>query len=233
MKKCKLLLMLLISMILISCIMVTPRNSIKRLIDKYPQIISVTECWGFGDDDYNSSDILFNSWVSLDIKMKNEKRIFISYIRSSNLKSPFHINLLGESTFEIQHLSGSKTNHWVGFPIDFISKNINVQLKSVDDVIDNYDLIHNFTNSLTKLADIEILLDIDQKEKIIKGLEYSYSLGSSWWRNYIQPIIMDEDKWYILNITHDEVPNDYKFKEIETATERERRYIHNRNGVIK
>jgi hypothetical protein len=229
MKNYKILSIIIVTMILISCIRIYPKDSIERLIDKYPQIISITECWGFGDDDYNSSDMFFYSWVSLDIKMEDEKRIFLSYIRSSNLKVPFHINLVSDSTFEINHFSKGKINHWVGFPIDFIAKNINMQIKSVDDVIEYYDIIYSFTNSLTKLSDIENLLDNEQKDIIIKGLEYSYSLGIGWWRSFVQPIIIDDDKWYILNISEDEIPNNYKLNEINNMHERERRNIYYRN----
>jgi hypothetical protein len=225
------ILLLLIPIIFVSCIKVNPKKSIKRLMDKYPQIISITECWGFDDDDYNSSDLLFYSSVSLDIRMENNQRVFISNIRSSSLKTPFVIYLLEESTFEILNFSGDTINHnhYIGLPIDFISKKINIQLKSVVDVIDNYDLIFNFTNSLTKLVDIEYLLDIDQKHEIIRGLEYSLSLDIHWWREYVKPIIVDKDKWYILNITHNKIPNDYKYKAIENFNERELRYIYYRN----
>jgi hypothetical protein len=198
-------------------------------MDKYPQIISITECWGFGDDDYNSSDLQFYRSVSLDIKMENNKRLFISNIRSSDFKAPFIIRLIGESTFEIHNLTEKTANYYVGFPVDFISKNINIQLKSVFDVINNYDLIFNFTNSLTKLADIEYLLDINQKDEMIRGLEYSYSISMRWWGEYVKPIIIDEDKWYILNITHNEIPNDYKYKKNEKSDERELRCIYHRN----
>jgi hypothetical protein len=214
-----------------NCVTVKTKNSIEKLIDRHPNIISVVEHWGFGDDDYYWYEIPFYRWVSLDIKMENGKRLFLSYIRQSNLKAPFHLILIEKSTFEILHFSREETNHWVGIPIDFIAKNVGIQLNSVDDVIENYDLIFTFTDSLAKLADID---NINVKNEIISGLEYSYSLGGYRLINHIQPIITDEDKWYILNVTYDEVPNAKKFEELaEIAMDRIRRYFHYREGAFE
>jgi hypothetical protein len=199
-------------------------------MDKHPDIISVVEHWGFEDDDYYWYEIQFYKWVSLDIKMENGRRLFLSYIHPSNLKAPFYLNLIGKSSFEILHFSGKKTHHEVGIPIDFVEKNIGIQLSSVDDVIGNYDLIRCFTDSLTKLADID---DIDVRNRIISDIEHSY-FYSYWWNKYIQPIITDEDKLYILNITYDEVPNAKRFEKFtQIAVNRERRYFHYKTGVFE
>jgi hypothetical protein len=229
MKRYNLLLIPLITVMLSNCVTVKTKNSIEKLIDRHPNIISVVEHWGFEDDDYYWYEIQFYRRFSLDIKMENGKRLFLSYIHPSNPKAPFNLYLIGKSTFEILHFSGKETNHWVGIPIDFIAINIGVQINSVSDVIENYDLIFNFTDSLTKLADID---DIDVKNEIISGLEYSYSLGGYRLIKHIQPIITGEDKWYILNVTYDEVPNAKKFEELaEIAMDRIRRYFHYREGV--
>jgi hypothetical protein len=220
-------------MIFCNCITVKPEISIRKLIDKYPNIISVTECWGYGDDDYNSSDILFYSWVSLDIKMENEKRLFISNIKSSDLKAPFFIDIVGKSAFAISHAYSNdiaQRDYRESFPIDFIANNIGVQLNSVDDVIENYNLIYDFTNSLTKLEDIKKLLTIEQENEIKNRLERG--LGFFWWGRFVQPITAGDDKWYILNITQDDDPKDYRFynfEYIENYTiDRELRYVHYR-----
>jgi hypothetical protein len=232
MKRYNILLIPLIIILFGSCITIKPEKSIKRLIDKYPYIISVTECWGYGYDDYNSSDILFYSWVSLDIKMENEKRLFISYIKSSDLKAPFFLNLLGESAFAISYDYRNSIAHEYrdGLKIDFIADNIGVQLNSVDDVIENYDLIYEFTNTFKKLGEIEKILTIDQKNEIDSLLERG--LGFYWWRKYVQPITAGDDRWYILNFTQKDDPENYRFynfKKIEKYTiDRERRYVYSR-----
>jgi hypothetical protein len=231
MRRFNILFLPLISIIFGNCITVKPEVSIKKLIDKYLNIISVTECWGYGDDDYNSSDILFYSWVSLDIKMENEKRLFISYIKSSDLKAPFSLALVGKSAFAISHDYRNDIAHDFreSLPIDFIANNIGVQLNSVDDIIENYDLIYDFTNSLTKLENIKKLLTIDQENEIKNYLERG--LGFYWWRKFVQPITVGNDKRYILNITQDDDPKDYRFYNfngIENYHDRERRYVHSR-----
>ena len=226
MKRYNILLIPLVTIIFSSCVtVVRPVNSIKKLIDKYPNIISIEERWGYGNNDYNWREIGFYSSVSLDIKMENEKRLFVSLVRSSSLKAPFYIDLIGKSTFEIAQYSGNQYNRWKGIPIDFIAKNIDIQLNSVDDVIKNYDLIFSFIDSLTKIEDMD---DIELKNQIISGLEYAYYIARYGWVKYIQPIITDEGEWYILNITQDEVPNAHKFMNIVNMKETERGYIHYR-----
>jgi len=237
MRKFSVLLIILFVLLLVSCITIWPRavsKNIKNLINKYPFIISITEDWDF----YRSGD--FNDPVALDIKMEGGKRLFISHIRSSDLKSPFYLVLIEKSTF-ITHIWQDKFNRFDGIsnsiPIDFISRNIQIELNSVEDVIENYDSIFNFTNSLTKLADINELLDIDDRYRIYNtsyGKRGRYGLS---WRNYVKPIKNEflykneiyEQEYFILNITQDEFPDTYDFYVIENENGRQQRYTHYRD----
>ena len=238
MRKPSVLLMVSFAVLLTSCVTISlfgVKRNIKRVIQKYPFITSITEIWGF---DGSGGD--FNDPVALDIKMDNGKRLFLSYISSSDLKSPFQLHLIEKSTFII-YTGHDKFGYYTSFsnsiPIDFISRNIQIELNSVEDVIDNYDLILNFTNSLTKLADINELLDIDDRYRIVDlGFGSEGRVGLSW-RKHIKPIKNEylykneiyEQKFYILNITQDEFPDAYTFYQIENKTEGGERYIHYRN----
>jgi hypothetical protein len=176
---------------------------------------------GFGDDDWEWFEAPFYSKVSLDIKMEGGKRLFIAFIHSSDLQAPFLLYLIGRSTFEVVQTSFGRrggNTYWYGLPIHFVEKNIDIQLNSVEDVIENYDLILNFTDSLTFLVDID---DIDIRNQMIREMHQ--------YLKYIRPIIVDGEKWYILNITQDVLPNHVRFYRIENMNERERSYIHYRN----
>ena len=81
------ILLILVMLLLTTCATVKPEKSIIRLIDKYPFIISITEGWGFEDDDYTYKEIAFYKWLALDIKMENEKRLFLACICSKTWRS--------------------------------------------------------------------------------------------------------------------------------------------------
>jgi hypothetical protein len=226
---------LIMLLLLCTCAsIVKPESSIKSLMDKYPNIISVTRVWGYGDDDYTCSDREFYRWLALDIKMENEKRLFLAWIRSSDLNAPFYIELIGKSTFIIQHntrKSSFAINYWTrnniyifqSIPIDFVAKNINIPLNSVEDVIENYDIIYNFLNSFTKIEDIE---DIDKRHEIAKywsNTDLAYK-----WVTDVQPIKVDNIDYRILNVTQDAVPNFRKFWRIEIGLGLERRQTYYR-----
>jgi hypothetical protein len=237
-KRFFILLSFLIMLILLSsCISIAGlETSFKSLMDKYPNIISITRVWGYGDGDYHWTDIEFYRWLALDIKMENEKRLFLAWIRSSDLRTPFYIELIGKSTFIIDHnerrsafsITYGASYDDYGFlesiPIDFVAKNINIKLKSVDDVIKNYDLIYNFLNSFTKLEDIE---DIDKRNEIA-GYWSNTKLGYKWLR-YTPTIKVDNVNCRILNVTQDAVPKYYKFERIDIGREWERRHTYYRN----
>jgi len=230
-----LLVSLIMPLLLSNCISITRlETSFKSLMDKYPNIISITRIWGYGDDDYICSDIEFYRWLALDIKMENEKRLFLAWIRSSDLKAPFYIELIGKSAFIIRHNTSKSSfaiNYWTrhniyifkSIPIDFVSKNIGIPLNSVDDVIKNYDLIYNFLNSFTKLEDIE---DIDKRNDIA-GYWPDTELANKW-LEYAREIKVDNADCSILNVTQDVVPKYYKFERIDIGRELERRHTYYR-----
>ena len=234
MKKVSALLLALFTLLLSSCMTmvflpnltreITIENNIKKILKGYPSVISITKIYGFG---YKSE--IFKDPFALDIKMENGKRLFIAFIRSSGLKPPFVIYLAGKSKFDVQVWGGTDKGWWVrsGIPVDFLSRNIKTELKSVEDLIKNYDLIINFTNSLTKLADINELLDIKDRYEIITNNGETHGKVGAGWRNYkyINPIKDDDNEWFILNITQDEFPEAFTFLDEKKW---EQRYIHYR-----
>jgi hypothetical protein len=226
------ILLTLVMLLLTTCATVKPEKSIKRLMDKYPFIISITEAWGFEDDDYIYTDRAFYRWLALDIKMENEKRLFLACICSSDLKAPFYLELIGKSSFAIANFTTTKSsfalNYWreynLSLPIDFIAKNIDIPLNSVDDVIENYDLIYNFTNSFTKLENIEI----DTRNEIISKYSEYPKLGGVWIK-FVKPVKIGNDDCYILNVTRDAAPKYYNFLRIDNKKGWEQRYTYYRN----
>ena len=63
-------------LLLSSCISIAGlETSFKSLMDKYPNIISITRVWGYNND-FSCSEIEFYRWLALDIKMENEKDCF-------------------------------------------------------------------------------------------------------------------------------------------------------------
>jgi hypothetical protein len=105
-------------------------------------------------------------------------------------------------------------------PIDFVAKNIDIPLNSVEDVIENYDLIYNFLNSFTKIEDIA---DADTRAKYLSYTNLGYI-----WLKYVQPIKVDNADCYILNVTQDAVPKYHKFWEIDIGHTYERRHTYYR-----
>lgn len=194
---------------------------IKKLLRENKEIVSITACWGWGG---TGGDL--EQPLAIDIKMENGKRLFLSYIRSLNLKTPFYLVLIGESSFKV----GYVTNGFIavgGIPIDLISQETGIEINSVIDVINNYDKIYSFIDSLTKLKDINEQLE-DEYQYSSKGSgRGNVGLG---WRHEVSTIqysrIDKEFTWFILNVTRNDFPDFYAFYDIDEGDEYEVRIIY-------
>jgi hypothetical protein len=186
-------------------------DSIDVLLNKYPFIQSIEERRG-----WNGSGGKFIDPLALDIKMEDNKRIFVSYIDSGQLKSPFVLNLINTSTFMFRYECEFTDTHWArtGIPSDYIAKALSIELDSVDDVIKNYESITKFVDSLTKLNDI---IPDDQTVFIY---DKDGVLSIRGWLKKTKPLVLRKDnyfeKLFILNIEGDKFPNFYTNQAIIT-----------------
>jgi hypothetical protein len=191
-------------------------------MNKYPFIQSIEERrkWNGSGEDWNDP-------LALDIKMDNNKRIFVSYIKSSQLKTPFIVDLINTSTFKLRYECQFTDTYWArtGIPSDYIAKALAIKLDSIDDVIENYDTINNFIESLTKLSDI-----IPDDEIVFYHNEDDTISINSEWIEKTKPLVFRKDdyfeKLFILNIEWDKFPDFYTNKTILTKDRREHNYFH-------
>jgi hypothetical protein len=193
------------------------RDSVGELMDEYPFIKSIDERrrWnGSGGD-----------WIdplALDIKMENDKRIFVSYIKSSQLKAPFILDLINTSTFMVRYECSFTDTYWArtGIPSDYLARAMGINLDSIDDVIENYEGITDFVNSLTKLGDIVT----DGRTGFFYNKNNILSIKGDWLKK-TKPLIFREndyfEKLFILNIEGDKFPNFYTYQAIITKDRRE------------
>jgi hypothetical protein len=200
-------------------------NNVDKLMTKYPFIQSIEERrrWnGSGGD-----------WIdplALDIKMSNGRRIFVSYISSDQLRSPFIIDLVDTSTFIVRYECEATDTYWArtGIPSEYIAKALLINVDSIDDVIVNYDKIKNFVDSLTKLRDIVPNGQITFYYNKNDLLDF---YGSGWLKR-TKPLVLKKDndfeKLFILNIEGNKFPNFYTNQEIIIKDWREYNYLHQR-----
>jgi hypothetical protein len=182
-------------------------GQIEKLIKINPVVQSVNECRGW----YGSAGDFFPP-IAVDIKMKNDKRLFLSFIKSPWLKTPFYLNLIGNSVFSTRfsiYENGDDMGISHGIPIKLISQETNIQLNSVDDVINNYDEIYIFINSLSKYRK-------------------NADAGVSNWFKETKPIFFNNQYWHIINSTYIENPDHYIFALINEVGVYEQRYFHER-----
>ncbi|GHT80672.1 hypothetical protein FACS1894130_12180 [Spirochaetia bacterium] len=140
---------------------VSASGQIKKLMDNNIEIQSVDEIWGW---DTTGSD--FSQSLALDIKLKDNKRLFLGYIRSTNLfpdfgnitllKAPFSVYLVGDNVFTCFELTyssdGEHINNTVGhgLPTALLAQQLKIKLETVEDVVKNYDKIYAFVSSFPK-----------------------------------------------------------------------------------
>jgi hypothetical protein len=170
-------------------------------------IQSINECWGW----YGSSGDFFAP-IALDIKTEDDKRLFLSFIRSPRLKKPFYLNLIGNSVFSVRfstYENGNDGGSAHGIPIGLISQETGIQINSVDDVVNNYDEIYIFINSLTKYR--------KNTDTVVHN-----------WFKEVKPIFFNTQYWYIINSSCAENPDHYIFTLINEMNVYEQRYFHER-----
>jgi hypothetical protein len=166
--------------------------------------------WGSGGD--------FFSPLAIDIKMKDGKRLFLSFIYFPGLKPPFFLNLIDEKVFFVTTYDINTENFGIshGIPIGLIMKEMSIRLDSVDDVIKNYDGILAFVSSFV------ILKDADNRFYESRA---------------INPIAFDEiekngfvhkNQWRILTVEYNRVPNYHLFDYINNYRPHEERFFHRR-----
>jgi hypothetical protein len=168
---------------------VTSSGEIEKLIKRNSNIQSINECWGW----YGSGGDFFAP-IALDIKMEDDKRLFLSFIRSPRLKTPFYLNLIGSSVFSVRfstYENGNDGGSSHGIPIKLISQETGIQINSVDDVVNNYDEIYVFINSLAKYRTNNDIV------------------GYNWFKE-AKPIFFNTQYWHIINNTYAEDPDHYR-----------------------
>jgi hypothetical protein len=182
-------------------------RQIEKMIKRNPCIQSINECHG-----WHGSGGDFFSPIAMDIRMEGDKRLFLSFIRSPWLKKPFYLNLIGSSVFSVMFSSyenGDDRGASHGIPIELIGQETGIQINSVDDVVNNYDKIHIFIDSLTKRR------------------KNSDAVVHNWFKE-VKPIFFNTQYWHIINNTYEENPDHYIFNYINEAKFYEQRYFHER-----
>jgi hypothetical protein len=192
------------------------RFQIYKLIIANSDIQSIEECWGW----YGTGGDLRKP-LALDVKMKDGKRLFLSYIYSPSLNAPFYLDLVGESTFFINYYSrkessykGSGVVH--GIPIELIEQEEGITLNCVDDVVKNYDQIYNFIGTLCKLTTIGGRFN---ELKNAKPIEFTDENKRNEGYRY---------RWRIFNVEFSRLPDYHMFHYMNKASDRETRYLHRR-----
>jgi hypothetical protein len=122
----------------------------KELLEKYDYIETITEIAGW---EGNSSEL--PPPFAFDIKMENGKRVFLSYVESNKEKNsiyyPKYVELMGNYV-----INGR-------IPIELIVEKTGLDLRTVEDVVVNYDTIYSFVSTMTKLGEINALLSKNNK----------------------------------------------------------------------
>jgi hypothetical protein len=199
---------LLISLVVLDEIYISVSSGqIEKLVKGNQYIQSINECWGW----YGSGGDFFAP-VAIDIKMESDKRLFLSFIRSPWLKPPFYLNLIGDSVFSVRfsvYENGDDGGIAHGIPIELISQETGIQINSVDDVVNNYNKIYIFINSLTKHR--------KNTDTVVHN-----------WFKETKPIFFNTQYWHIINSTYDENPDHYIFTLINEMSVYEQRYFHER-----
>jgi hypothetical protein len=126
---------------------------------------------------------------ALDIRMENDKRIFLSWIKSIHLKAPFYLAMIDNNVFRVRVSKDEDGRSGGGerIPIKLIAQKANVQLKSVDDVVKNYDVLSEFMDSFTTWGSYTCY-----KEQTASNIS---------WVQYIKPILFKGQYWRIINTT--------------------------------
>jgi hypothetical protein len=184
-------------------------KEIDKLMERNICIESIKEYWGW----YGDSSLVPPIPLALDIKMKNDKRLFLSCIESSFLNGPFNLVMIGENVFNVNVSKNEDGNPSEGqrFSIKFIEYKTGIRLKSVGDVVRNYDMIYEFVNSLETWKDYE---------EYNKQLDHNIS-----WVQYVRPFLFKGQYWRIINTTND--PTDDTIKNINDGDNRcSRSYLH-------
>jgi hypothetical protein len=162
-------------------------RGIDRLIENNKCIVSVEEIWEWDENSKLFPPIPY----ALDIKMENDKRIFLSWINSMHLKAPFYIAMIDNNVYRA-HASRDVSGKFGGgnrIPIKLIGEGIKIQLKSVDDVIKNYDVLSTFMNSFITWDSY-----INHKEQSASNVS---------WIQYGKPVLFKGQYWRIINTTQD------------------------------
>jgi hypothetical protein len=162
-------------------------REIDELIENNKFILSVEEIW-----EWDGNSKLFPPIpYALDIRMENDKRIFLSWVKSMHLKAPFYLAMIESNVFNV-HVSRDEDGRFGGgerIPIELIAQEAKIQLKSVDDVIKNYDVLLIFMDSFTTWDSY-----ICYKEQTASNIS---------WIQYVKPILFKGKYWRIINTTQD------------------------------
>jgi hypothetical protein len=137
------------------------QNIRNRIIKEHPEVkaVGIINNWR-RDSKYFAVDIIFH----------DGRRLFLTSLRSANLRTPFFINRVGDYSFETY------------IPMGYAGRQISAQLleqetgkkiKSVHDVINLYDDVYKFTISLK---------DVDNDEEIRAEKEKLMIQAPSWYR---------------------------------------------------
>jgi hypothetical protein len=198
----------------------TASSQIRILMDNNTEIQSVTEIWG-----WNGEDIDFNGPLVLDIRLSEERRLFLGYIQSKHilpaqiinktpLNAPFDIYLIGDTAFcffEHVYLSNGKefVNNGSNLPVALLAQEIGIQLDTVDDVIKNYDKIYKFVSLFPKWRHSD-----RKKETPFKNIEFAQYAREGY------------ALWQLWRIVRSDEPDYYGFKHMDEVTEYEKRRIY-------
>jgi len=133
--------------ILIPSSMRTVRNEIKRNNPRVTAVGVITD-WTNSDDNY----------IAVELKLEDDKTLFLPLVDYRKRKNydPFHVNRVGNYAFAtVTSFVNKETNQSevqlrtnVTYNLQKLSANINIQIKTMNDIINYYDDINNYVESL-------------------------------------------------------------------------------------
>ncbi|MDR2409197.1 MAG: hypothetical protein LBE13_13935 [Bacteroidales bacterium] len=136
------------------------RNELK---EEYPEIkeVGITRHTWYG-----------STYFSVDIIFHDGRRLFLTDV-SLCLKTPFRINRIGEYTFEAFLTNTGRVRTWGGFSSKKITTKVieaalGKNIETIQDVINLYDEIYDFTASLRDINDEEIQTEKEAMLKIAR-----------------------------------------------------------------
>jgi len=167
-------------------------------------------------EDYTYSD---DKYISIDIVFENGNHLYLTWINNFKIggEGDFRITRIGNYAFGQYRISrnhentrnqfheGEGFNEGTGIYASLLERELNIRLKTIQNVIDNYNVLYNYISSLP-------YLDIDNNEHEKESINFNlYNPIINVTRNYFFTIYLFRIDWkdiyYDYHKPHERRPN--------------------------